>query len=615
MFDLGEVGARTSAAANGNPQVSFGVYLPHVTFPRGYAVKVRIIHERDQFVRDIPPVDVLLDWVDGSPFDLWRKTVELAPGAGSHFGQPGTYLYRFQVLHHGREVTRFFADPCGRASGIGTLSAFSVGEAPFTWTDAGFSVPEVDRLCVYELNVREFNRSFDGVVDQLDYIQALGVNALELMPISNVKEDVEWGYTPLGYFAPDERLGGPRGLRRMVDACHARGIAVIVDAVYAHAHPEFAYNLVYDSTGLPNPMMGHFVGEFFPDRPGTDYRRDFTRQYFAALNEYLLAEFHLDGFRYDYVPGFFDHPVGVGYADLVFRTYRHSQNIPRFQTSSGRSKILQCAEHLPDPTGVLSTTYSNLAWQNGTMDRARDMARHHYVSHHLAHALDPHLSGYPSEYHNPSTSETLPVAPLQYLETHDHGRFVNEWGLLPLRDLLGHPFGDRGRFYEVQPYVIGMYMGKGVPMIFNGQEFGENYSLPHDGIGRNLFERPLHWEYFYDDAGKALVRLFRRLGALRRSRRALDSRGAFFYFDDTSHRDRRVIAFRRWVDATNVEPAEQLVVVLNFSASAAEVEIDFPEPGAWREMLDESSPDLFVGGALRRSVNVPSHYGAIYQRV
>ena len=66
-------------------------------------------------------------------------------------------------------------------------------------------------MVVYELNVREFNRDFQGVIDQLDYLHGLGVNVLELMPITNVKEDVEWGYTPLGYFAPDDRLGGPTG--------------------------------------------------------------------------------------------------------------------------------------------------------------------------------------------------------------------------------------------------------------------------------------------------------------------------------------------------------------------------------------------------------------------
>ena len=111
---------------------------------------------------------------------------------------------------------------------------------------------------------------------------------------------------------------------------------MILDAVYAHAHPEFAYNLVYSVTGVVNPMMGIFAEEFFPDRPGTDYNKAFTREYFLELNKYWLTEFHLDGFRYDYVPGMFDGPTGNGYAFLTYETYQFSKGaIARFLTLRG----------------------------------------------------------------------------------------------------------------------------------------------------------------------------------------------------------------------------------------------------------------------------------------
>lgn len=239
MINLNEVGAAPQRDTAGNWQVHVGIYLPGITFSKGYAVTVRIIHQQDQFNRDIEPKDIFLNWVNGSPLDLWEITLALTADPASHFGQPGAYLYRFQPLRDNHEVTFWFADPFGRAAGLGTLSAFTIDNnaQPFAWTDAGFTVPEVDDMVVYELNVREFNRDFEGVIDQLDYLSELGVNALELMPITNVKEDVEWGYTPLGYFAPDDRLGGPIGMKRLVDTCHHRGVAVLLDAVYAHAHP------------------------------------------------------------------------------------------------------------------------------------------------------------------------------------------------------------------------------------------------------------------------------------------------------------------------------------------------------------------------------------------
>jgi 1,4-alpha-glucan branching enzyme len=142
----------------------------------------------------------------------------------------------------------------------------------------------------------------------------------------------------------------------------------------------------------------------------------------------------------------------------------------------------------------------------------------------------------------------------------------------------------------MQPYVVALYTGKGIPMLWHGQEFGENWGLPGSGIGRNLFERPVHWEYFYDAPGRALIRLHRIMGRLRRDHRALRSRGYFYYFYDPEHLQRRVIAFRREAAADAGQPAESIIVVLNFSNQQAEVWIPFPTPGQWVEQIDGVSP-------------------------
>ncbi len=383
MIELEEVGAAPRMDQAGDWTVHFGVYLPGITFDKGYRLKVRVIHEHDQFVRGIEPRDFWVSWRAGSELDLWETTIPLVAQGEGQFGQPGRYLYRYQLLRGDRPVAFWFADPFARAVGLGTLSAFEVDTTarPFIWSDDGFRVPELDSLVVYELNVREFNRDFDGVVTQLDYLAGLGVNVLELMPVTNVREDVEWGYTPLGYFSPDERLGGAAGMKALVDACHGRGMAVIVDSVYAHAHPEFAYNLVYETTGEPNPMMGQFAGEFF-SRPGMDYRKPFTADYFFEVNRHWLAEYHVDGFRYDYVPGYWDGPMGQGFAKLVYHTYqavnaKHDAggHWQRFFVDHEPMRLIQCAEQLEGPEQVLTTTYSTCAWQNQTLAAAQGVAR------------------------------------------------------------------------------------------------------------------------------------------------------------------------------------------------------------------------------------------------
>ena len=309
----------------------------------------------------------------------------------------------------------------------------------------------------------------------------------------------------------------------------------------------------------------------------------------------------------------YDGPTGQGYANLVYRTYQTSKGLSRFDGGNGRSKIIQCAEHLPDPIQILSQTYSNCAWQNGLLDCSRDMARWNYVSEKFAHLLDPEFLGYPNKFRNSATGETFPVAPFQYIESHDHPRFINQFGQLPLRDLLGESYGNRSLYYKMQPYVIALYTAKGIPMLWNGQEFGENWGIPSWGIGRNLFERPLHWEYFYDSADKALVRLHRIMGTIRQNNRALRSRGYFYYYYDPVHLQKGVIAFRRET-ADGAQPAQNLVVFLNFSDTDAEVWIPFPKAGIWLEQIDKVRPPVTISRNDQWApIIVPSNYGGVYK--
>jgi hypothetical protein len=138
-----------------------------------------------------------MSWVNGSSLDLWTADVQLTPEPSpSHFGHDGRYVYRYQLLGtDGRPIAFWFPDPFARETGIGTLSAFTADSLaqPFPWSDAAFVPPEVDDMVVYEMNIREFNSDFDGLTTQLDYVKGLGVNVLELMPISNVKEVAECG--------------------------------------------------------------------------------------------------------------------------------------------------------------------------------------------------------------------------------------------------------------------------------------------------------------------------------------------------------------------------------------------------------------------------------------
>jgi 1,4-alpha-glucan branching enzyme len=615
VIDLNEVGAHIDGAGN----VRFGVYLPQITAAKGYAVVARVIHEADQFTPEVPPRDFPLSFDPDHPLGLWSATVNVPsqPAGAGHFGSPGRYLYRYRLLRQQNVVTSFFTDPFAREAGPATLAAFRLPDParpqpPFAFTDTDYRTPALDELVVYELQVQEFNATFDGVVRRLDYLRGLGVNCLELMPVTDVPMVFDWGYGPLHFFAPADRWGGPAGLKRLVDACHARGMAVILDVVYQHVSADFAYCRVYADSGEAGPMGAFPGGEFGP--VVTFQGCPFTQQYVRAANLHWLREYHVDGFRYDNVKGFYSGPTGEDYATVVYQTYQDALTIARFEDPAGYRRIIQCAEYIDaHPEDILRQTYSNCTWQDNLLNKAADTAAWHYVDDAFAHLLDPHYMGYPDS--RDFNGVQGPTAPFQYIDSHDHSSFVVNFGLAPANQG-DFPLGDRGQYYRLQPYAIALYTCQGIPMLWQGQEFAENYVLTGGGTSRIQVRRSMHWEYFYDDMGGPLIRVYRRLGRLRRACRSLRGRQSFYY-NQNSDLPGRAIAYSRHAAASGAAPEEAAVVFLNFSDQERTLTVPFPVAGLYREMLDDdargSHLDLTVANAGDlHAVSIPANYGQVF---
>jgi maltooligosyltrehalose trehalohydrolase len=619
-INLNEVGAFPSVEAAGNFSVRIGLYLPGVQATAGFDVVVRIIHTDDRFEPSVPTQDFHLGWVNGHPLDLWTATLPIAAAAPpSHFGQAGEYLYRFQLwwtpAGGSRQlITLWFTDPFARATDVGELSAFTLAAADppaFAWTDANYNTPALDDLIVYELQVEEFDDTFDGVIDRLEYLQSLGVNCLELMPVTSVKLDFDWGYGPLHYFAPSARFGGGDGLKRLVNACHAANMAVILDVVYQHVDPTFPYKLVYDNIAgqpgapsIPNPMIGA-TGPFGPQ---CDFSQPFTQNYFAVANQMWLDDYHVDGFRYDEVTDLYTGPTDTAYAMLAYKTYQYSLNISRFQDPAGYSRIIQCAEALGKARDVLANTYTSCAWQDDLLNKSEDMVANNYADANFAHLLDTSFNGYPatkSVNNAAGTAVDMPVAPFQYLETHDHSQLIVFAGTI--NDGFFPP-GDRSNFYRLQPFAIALYTAQGVPMLWQGQEFADYYNLPGSGTARIGLRRDTHWEFFYDQYGTLLIRLYRLLGTMRRTYPALRSRDSYFYYLQ-SLQNNEVIAYHRHAAATATTPEQYVMVLLNFADSDGTISVPFPKAGNWTELINGNQTLNIPTDGATQSVTVPSNYG------
>jgi len=194
----------------------------------------------------------------------------------------------------------------------GIVSVLQTGQTPYNWNVKNFQRPPKEKLIIYELLIRDFIRthSYKTLTDTLSYFKKLGINAIELMPVSEFEGNDSWGYNPMTYFAPDKYYGTRNELKRFIDACHENGIAVILDIVLNHAYNSNSMVQMYWENGRPaynNPWFNVQSNFQNPDAQwGNDFNHESLHtQYFVdRVLEYWLTEYKFDGFRFDFTKGF-----------------------------------------------------------------------------------------------------------------------------------------------------------------------------------------------------------------------------------------------------------------------------------------------------------------------
>ena len=195
------------------------------------------------------------------------------------------------------------SDPASRCQPDGVHGPSQVIDATFAWSDGTWRGIALEQYLMYELHVGTFtpDGTFDGVISRLDYLCELGITALQLMPVAQFPGERNWGYDGTYPFAPQNSYGGADGLKRLVDACHSRGLAVILDMVCNHLGP--AGNYLQDfgpySTDRYHTPWGDAINF---DGPGSDQ----VRHYFISNALYWITEYHLDALRMDAVHGIYD---------------------------------------------------------------------------------------------------------------------------------------------------------------------------------------------------------------------------------------------------------------------------------------------------------------------
>ena len=217
-----------------------------------------------------------------------------------------------------------------------------VDHSRFSWTDAGWRPPAWEEAIVYELHIGTFTDlgTFEAAIERLDHLQELGITHVELMPVGQLPGNRGWGYDVVFPFPPQNTYGGPDGLKRLVDACHHRGLAVLLDVVYNHLGP----------SGNVLPHFGPYFSESHktPWGPGLNFDdagSDEVRRYVCDNALMWLRDYHIDGLRVDSVHEMVDKSALHILEQLV-------NEVRDLEVELGRDFVLTAEEGKNDPRYV-----------------------------------------------------------------------------------------------------------------------------------------------------------------------------------------------------------------------------------------------------------------------
>jgi maltooligosyltrehalose trehalohydrolase len=516
-------------------------------------------------------------------------------------------------------------DPASRFQPRGPHGPSEVTSAEFSWSDHAWRGLPLHRYIIYELHIGAFTPegTFDAAIEHLGYLRDLGITAIELMPIAQFPGSRNWGYDGVGLYAAQDSYGGPEGLKRLVDAAHSRGLAVILDVVYNHVGPEGSY-------------LAEF-GPYFTDRYRTPWGRalnfdgehsDEVRRYFIENALYWIEDCHIDALRLDAIHAIADSSPVPFIQDLTEAVHRRAADLGRSihliaESAANDARLIR-------PVGERGYGM-DAQWNDDFHHALRTVitgeTSGYYASYgrveHLARAMrrgfvyTGEFSVFHKRRHGSPTDGIPGERFVVFAQNHDHvGNRMNGERLTAL------VCPERLRLA-----AAAVIMSPFVPLLFMGEEYAETapflYFISHTDPGlieavrsgraeefasfrwtgtppdpqneetfarskldHTLRERPEH---------RAMLEWYRLLLRLRRDVPALacpDKDAVETWLDE----ERRLLAVRRWVSRGAYEDGSAALLLFNFAEQDAEARI---WPGRWRLRLDSNASRF--GGRPQRS--------------
>ena len=500
--------------------------------------------------------------------------------------------YKFVITNGDQTLTR--VDPYAREVANSIGNGIITDPSAFDWEGDNFTMAPLNELIVYELHVGTFNRSnpekvgtFDDVIKKLKYLNWLGINAIEIMPVAEFAGDVSWGYNPAHIFAVESAYGGPDAIRRLVKAAHDHGIAVIMDVVYNHFGPSDLDLWRFDGWSENDKGGIYFYNDWRSETPWGDSRPDYgrgeVRQFIYDNAMMWLTEYRMDGLRYDMtlfmrsVDGSPDREIPEGWSLTQWINRDIHQRFPEKITIAEDLRTNAAITESEDLGGANFSTQ----WDEAFVHPIRAAIQAPDDAHRDMGSIKAAIE---HRYNNDAFNRVI------YTESHDEvangkKRVVSE--IDP---------SDPEEFFARRRSTLGaalVFTTPGVPMIFRGQEF-----LRSDWFDDS---NPIDWE----QAGgqDETMRLYRDLIQLRLNR---DGHTAGLMGEDVEvfhvNNHDKVIAFRR---SFGEDCDSDVVVMMNFSNKDWDsYRIGFPTAGCWNVRFDSAASCYAEDGVSNGVSNV-----------
>lgn len=528
---------------------------------------------------------------DGEVF--WLELAGLTPGE--------EYAYQFYVdesFYIGDPFTEKTLDPLDQyispatypnlkpypsdiASGI--ISVFQTAQPEYVWQTSDYVRPAPEKLNVYELLVRDFDtpRNYQAVIDKLDYLQELGINAIELMPVMEFAGNDSWGYNPIFYMAPDKAYGTKSKLKELVDKAHAKGMAVILDIVLNQADYEFPYVRMYWDAGQPsadNPWFyqkgQHPFNVFFDFNHGSSY----TKELVDIINAHWITEYKIDGYRFDLSKGFTTKnycttancDTGAEVAawssydeDRIEILKRMADKI--WEVNPSTYVIL---EHLSDDSEErILANYGMMLWGNN---------HYNYLQNTLGRTTGTDVSK--TYYKNHSgTPWNNPASIVAYMESHDEERLMysnqqegSSSGNYSVRNL-------SNALDRMKAAFAILFSIPGPKMMWQFGEYGYDFSINLNG---RTGQKPIRWDYLDQPNRLRLYKVVSEIINLRNAYPAFHTSDLNLFLNNDLFKS-VVLRSQPFVTAPTSAAQLSVVVMANFDVTSQSRVVTFPYTGKW----------------------------------